>query len=364
MRVLAGPSRYIQGKDALFEHAKELLSLGHQPLLLCDSRVFDLVGERFIAYLTRYGMRVTDRRCDGIVSENAITHLLAEISEQRVDMIIGLGGGETMDRAKVLADILALPLVAAPTLASTGAPTSPLSVIYTDEGAIENYRHYGRSADLVLVDSAVIAQAPRQLLASGIANALASQMDGHLAQQPDGSVGLGTSPSLATLALGRQCQQTLFTDGRAAMQACEQQRVTPALDNIIEANILLSGLSGGSVAFTLALAIGSGLTALAGDRCHLTHGEKIAYGTLVELQLENRPLGELNRYICLYQAIEMPTTLAEFHLETAHYDDLLRVGQQAILTAETIHHLSMDVTAAAIAQAILAVDQHVRSLDQ
>ena len=47
MRNFASPSRYIQGENALFENAKTILELGSHPVLLCDSVVYDIVGQHF-----------------------------------------------------------------------------------------------------------------------------------------------------------------------------------------------------------------------------------------------------------------------------------------------------------------------------
>ena len=91
------------------------------------------------------------------------------------------------------------------------------------------------------------------------------------------------------------------------------------------------------------------LQPLLGDIHHLTHGEKVAYGTLVQLFLENRPKEELNKYIRFYQQIGMPTTLKEMHLENASYEDLLKVGQQATIEGETIHQMPFEVKASDIA---------------
>lgn len=109
-------------------------------------------------------------------------------------------------------------------------------------------------------------------------------------------------------------------------------------------------------------AIHNGFTALTGDIHHLTHGEKVAYGTLVQLFLENRPKEVLDKYIRFYQQIGMPTTLKEMHLENASYEDLLKVGQQATIEGETIHQMPFEVKASDIAQAIVAVDAYVHGL--
>lgn len=364
MKLFASPSRYIQGENALFENARYMLELGSRPLLLCDTLVLELVGERFISYLTCYGMRVFHTAFKGEASENEIKRVVALAEEHQADMIIGLGGGKTIDSAKAIADILELPVTIAPTIASTDAPTSALSVIYTDEGAFEKYIFYAKNPDLVLVDSTVIAAAPKRLLASGIADGLATWVEARAVQRANGTTMLGKGQSLAAIAIAKQCEQTLFADGLEAIKSCEQQVVTPALENVIEANTLLSGLGFESAGLAAAHAIHNGFTALTGDIHHLTHGEKVAYGTLVQLFLEECPPEELNRYIQFYQALGMPTTLAELHLENAHYDDLLRVGQQATVEGETIYQMPFAISAEDIAQAILVVDRYVKNLDQ
>ncbi|MGT2846969.1 glycerol dehydrogenase [Streptococcus massiliensis] len=362
MKYFASPSRYVQGENALFENAKPLLKLGNHPLLLCDDLVYELVGERFEEYLIRYGFQVHHVAFNGEASEKEITRVVALAEEKKNDMIIGLGGGKTIDSAKAIADMLKVPVVIAPTIASTDAPTSALSVIYTEDGAFEKYIFYSRNPDLVLVDSAVIAKAPKRLLASGIADALATWVEARAVKEAHGQNMLGAKQTLAGLAIAQKCEETLFADGLQAMAACEVQVVTPALDNIIEANTLLSGVGFESGGLAAAHAIHNGFTALTGDIHHLTHGEKVAYGTLVQLFLENRPKEELDKYIRFYQKIQMPTTLAELHLENASYQDLLKVGKQATIEGETIHQMPFKVTATDIANAILAVDAYVKTL--
>ncbi|HEO0644289.1 TPA: glycerol dehydrogenase [Streptococcus agalactiae] len=313
MKVFASPSRYIQGKDALFQSIEHIKSLGQTPLILCDDVVYNIVGERFLSYLQDDLLphRVS---FNGEASDNEINRVVAVAKEKNSDLIIGLGGGKTIDSAKAIADKVNLPVVIAPTVASTDAPTSALSVIYTDEGAFEKYIFYSKNPDLVLVDTQVIAQA---------------------------------------------CERTLFNDSLQALAACDAKVVTKALENVIEANTLLSGLGFESAGLAAAHAIHNGFTALSGDIHHLTHGEKVAYGTLTQLFLENRPKEEIDRYINLYQAIGMPTTLAELHLGDATYEELLKVGQQATIEGETIHEMPFKISAEDVAAALLTVDRYV-----
>lgn len=56
-------------------------------------------------------------------------------------------------------------------------------------------------------------------------------------------------------------------------------KLSPALENIIEANTLLSGLGFESAGLAADPCYSQWFTALSGDIHHLTHGEKVAYGT-------------------------------------------------------------------------------------
>lgn len=362
MKIFASPSRYIQGENALFENAKQILKLGSHPVLLCDDVVYQIVGKEFQSYLTRYGFHVLHINFNGEASNNEINRVVVLAENEGADLLIGLGGGKTIDSAKAIADLLEVPVVIAPTIASTDAPISALSVIYTEEGAFEKYIFYSKNPDLVLVDSKIIAQAPRRLLASGIADGLATWVEARAVMQSNGLTMLGQKQSLAGIAIAQKCEATLFADGLLALAACDAKVVTPALENVIEANTLLSGVGFESGGLAAAHAIHNGFTALTGDIHHLTHGEKVAYGTLTQLVLENRPKEELEKYIHFYQKIGMPTTLTEMHLENTTYDDLLKVGKQATIAGETIHQMPFEISASDVAQALLAVDQYVRNL--
>lgn len=347
MRIFASPSRYIQGENALFENAKSILDLGNYPILLCDQLVYDIVGKRFEDYLHRYGFHIVLALFNGEASDNEINRVVALAEKENCDSIIGLGGGKTIDSAKAIADLIEKPVIIAPTIASTDAPVSALSVIYTDEGA--------------LVDTKVISQAPKRLLASGIADGLATWVEARAVMQANGKTMLGQQQTLAGVAIAKKCEETLFADGLQAMAACEAKVVTPALENIVEANTLLSGLGFESGGLAAAHAIHNGFTALTGDIHHLTHGEKVAYGTLVQLLLENRPKEELDKYIEFYKKIGMPTTLKEMHLDQVGYDDLIKVGKQATMEGETIHQMPFKISPSDVAQAIIAVDAYVNS---
>ena len=71
------------------------------------------------------------------------------------------------DTAKAVAYYAETPVFICPTIASTDAPCSALSVIYTDEGEFDRYLLLPNNPNMVIVDTKIVAGAPARLLAAG-----------------------------------------------------------------------------------------------------------------------------------------------------------------------------------------------------
>src|SRR5699024_8765151 len=126
-----------------------------------------------------------------------------------------------------------------PTTASTDAPTSALSVVYSDEGVFEGYRFYKKNPDLVVVDTKVIAGAPDRFMSSGIADALATWVEARSVIKAEGNTMAGGTTTIAGQAIAEKCEQILFEYGHLAYESVKAKAVTPALESVVEANTLL-----------------------------------------------------------------------------------------------------------------------------
>lgn len=353
------PSSYIQGKGVLFESDKYLKNFGTKPLLLAGETVYKIVGKRFEQYLQESGYDVTRVQFNGESSTNEVNRVTEIGKENNVTVVYGLGGGKTVDTAKAIADNLHLPVVIMPTLASNDAPCSRLSVIYTDDGGFDHYRFYNQNPNLVLVDTQVIANGPVRMLISGIADALATNVEAQAVAQAYSDTMLGEKQNLVGNAIAQKCEETLFNYSHLAVADAEAHVVTPAFSNIVEANTLMSGLGFESGGLSGAHAIHDGLTIL--EETHdLTHGEKVAYGTLTQLMLEGADKERYNKYFQFILSLGLPTTLADLHLENVTDEELLSAGKAACSEQDTMDRLPFKVTPDDVAQALRAVDAYTK----
>jgi glycerol dehydrogenase len=165
----------------------------------------------------------------------------------------------------------------------------------------------------------------------------------------------GGGSTASALALAELCYRTLLADGAAALHAVSTQSVTPALERLVEANTLLSGLGFESSGLAAAHAVHNGLTA-AHETHDYFHGEKVAFGLLVQLVLEGAPRATVAEVLGFSSEVGLPITLAGIGLHELPRDRLDPIARRATAPGETIHNEPIEVTPEMVADAILAAD--------
>ncbi|KAI0810781.1 glycerol dehydrogenase [Irpex lacteus] len=340
-RIFQSPSKYIQGPNAIKNAAQYLSGLGKAPLLTCDDLVYNIAGKSLIETLTAASFKVTHAQFNGEASTVEINRLASLGKQNASDFIIALGGGKVIDSAKNVADILGLPVAVLPTTASTDAPCSALSVIYTESSEFERYSFYDKNPTLVLVDTSVIVNAPARFLAAGIGDAVATNVEAKLARH---SPNFGKLlPTELSEAIGAKCEEILFKYGKLAYEANKAKAVTPAFEAVVEANTLLSGLGFESGGLAAAHAIHNGFTAI--HAMHgLMHGEKVAFGTIAQLLLANAPATELDRYLSLLLSVDLPVTFSQLGIPDVTDDELRAVARLSCQEGETIWNVETAVS--------------------
>src|SRR5690625_746415 len=240
--LFGSPSRYVQAKDLIDRTGDYLEPFGKKVLVLADEDVYDICGDEIIEQLQDDDYEITKVTFNGECSFKEIERIVEIGEEEDVDAVLGVGTGKALDTTKAVADELGAYMLSFATLASSDAPTSGLSVIYTEDGEVETYQFYDKNPDLVLVDTRVISEGPPKMLASGIADALATFVEARAARQAGGEDLIGGQATIAGYAIAEKCGEILFEQGLQAYAANKEGLVTPALEAIIEVNTLLSGL--------------------------------------------------------------------------------------------------------------------------
>lgn len=354
-KIIIAPSKYVQGKGELARINEHTKNMGKSFFIIASpngiKRIKSVVEESF----KNEAVTLTFEAFNGECSKNEIERLRKIVTAKGCDVVVGLGGGKIFDTAKAVAYYEQLPVVVVPTIAATDAPCSALSVVYTDEGVFSEYLVLPKNPELVLLDTEIISKAPARLLVSGIGDALATYFEARACVKSNALNMPGGHITKAGLALAKLCYDTLQEDGLKAKLAVENKVCTEAVENIIEANTYLSGVGFESGGLAAAHAIHNGFTEI--EQCHhLYHGEKVAFGTIVQLVLENSPIEELEEVIGLCVSLGLPVTLGEMGITEIKEEELKKAAKASCAEGETIHNMPFKVTEDDVYAAILAAD--------
>ncbi|MFJ2977073.1 glycerol dehydrogenase [Kluyvera sp. NPDC087067] len=356
-RIIQSPGKYIQGADVITRLGDYLKPMANSWLVVGDKFVLGFAEETLRKSLTEAGLSVEIAPFGGECSQNEVNRLQDVANSAKCSAILGIGGGKTLDTAKALAHFMNLPVAIVPTIASTDAPCSALSVLYTDEGEFDRYLMLPHNPNMVIVDTKIVAGAPARLLAAGIGDALATWFEARACSRSGATTMAGGQCTQAALALAELCYNTLIEEGEKAMLAAEQHVVTPALERVIEANTYLSGVGFESGGLAAAHAIHNGMTAIP-DAHHFYHGEKVAFGTLTQLVLENASVDEIETVAALCHSVGLPITLAQLDIKENIPEKMRLVAEAACAEGETIHNMPSGADPDRVYAALLVADQY------
>ena len=357
-RVFISPSKYVQGAGELDRLGEYTKVYGKKALVIISAGGKKRFGERAEASLAAAGVECAFDEFNGECSQAEIDRLVEVLKGTGSDVVLGVGGGKIFDTAKAVAAAVDVPVVVVPTIAATDAPCSALSVIYTDEGQFKEYQFFKQNPNLVLMDTEVIAKSPVRLTVSGMGDALATYFEARACKRSDAGTCAGGKVTSAAMALARLCYETLMSDGVKAKLALEAGACTESVEKVIEANTLLSGLGFESAGLAGAHAIHNGMTAMPETHAFY-HGEKVAFGTLTQLVLENAD--ELYEVLDFCVEVGLPVTFAQLGVADASYERVLEVARLACADNDTLHNMPFEVTPEKVANAMLAADAYGRA---
>ncbi|MEE1495066.1 MAG: iron-containing alcohol dehydrogenase [Anaerostipes hadrus] len=213
----------------------------------------------------------------------------------------------------------------------------------------------------VTYHSSVIPIIMVRFLMAGIGDALATYYEAAASVQSDAVTMAGGHATKAAITLAKLCRDTLLEDGLKAKAAAESGVSTKALENIVEANTYLSGIGFESSGLAAAHAIHNGLTVL--NETHaLLHGEKVAFGLICQLVLENTDQEELEKIIVFCKKCGLPTTFEELGIAEVSDERLLEAAALSCAEDDTMGNMPFEVSAQDVFAAMKTADRFSRDL--
>lgn len=342
--LLIAPKQVLKGETALKQAGSAIARLGTRPLVVGGNHTLNLIEDYLQPIVSQYQLSVSSASYSPDCAESSLSRLKTAVNSHQADLIIGVGGGKALDTAKLLAEQCQLPIITIPTSAATCAAWTALSNIYSEQGAFQYDVPLTACPELLILDYSIIQTAPQRTLVAGIGDAIAKWYEA--------SVSSGDSKATLTIAAVQQAR---------VLRDLLFQKSTNAIHNpgsedwreVVDATVLLAGVIGGlggaNCRTVAAHAVHNGITHL--TQAHdILHGEKVAYGILVQLRLEemiaNNQLATTSRQQLLkfYTEIGLPKTLEDLGLSHTTLEQLRQVATITCQPNSDIHRLPFPVS--------------------
>ncbi|WP_156291641.1 iron-containing alcohol dehydrogenase family protein [Oceanobacillus salinisoli] len=357
--IHGAPSEYVLQEGILQQLEVKLLDRGFSKILVVHGKKSWEAAQSYWPTLSE--IESVEYSYNGECSLSEIEKVSKVIMEEVVDAVIGVGGGKILDLVKSSCHQTHTPFVLIPTLASNCSPWTPISVIYDDTGAFVRFDLYPKSASLVLIEPQILLHVPLNMLIAGIGDTLAKwyEADVQIGAMKQKQAALEISHYTAKL-----CKDYLLNHSERAIEAARTGILNEDFIKVAETIIMIGGMVGGfgdhygRVAG--AHANHNGLTVLE-ETHYALHGEKVAYGILVQLVLEDK-WKEIDKILPFYQKINLPSSLKNLGVETLDEEKLMQAAEKAVVPEETIHILPGEISEESVVQAMLKLEEKIRLL--
>ena len=355
VKIMIAPNRYIQGPGIIKEVAKYVVHLGSNYFFIGGPTALSIIRDTVSMSLDAKSLKYHFENFTGECTRASASGLSDKAKKCSAQVVVGVGGGRAIDTAKAVSHELDSALVIIPTVASNDAPCSALSVQYKENHMLDRFLILKRNPDVVLVDSKIIAESPTRYFVAGMGDALATWFEAFTCTKSSAKNLPGGMATIAALNLAKLCYDTLMKYGISAKLAVDQNAVTPAVEMVIEANILLSGLGFESAGLAAAHGIHEGVHALEGTEGAL-HGELVAFGTIAQLVMENYSKEEIDRVIDFCNTVGLPVTLRQLGVSDISNKHLIKAANVSCMEGLTTHHSYFEINPEMILGAIIGAN--------
>ncbi len=270
-----------------------------QPLIVTGKKTYEIAGKRALTLLSDEGYHV-DATFVSSADMGTVERVQKETVVRGSDVVVGVGGGRTIDVAKLSAFKSNLSFMSVPTTASHDGIASSLASI---KGLARPYSMKATVPIAVLADSRIIAESPYRFTASGCGDVISkavSVRDWRLAHDVNGEYYGEYAGSLALMG------SSLIMSNAQLIQKREEEGYRTLLEALVSCGVAMSiagssrPCSGSEHLFSHALDMITPNSAL--------HGEQCGVGTIMMARLHGLDWHEIRESLMVIGA---PTTARE-----------------------------------------------------
>lgn len=290
---------------------KEELEKYTNILIVTGEKSFNSIKTKLLFSLEKVQHKIINY--GGECSYSNVERILKTFKDEKFNLVLGVGGGKSLDTAKLIAYKLNLPVIALPTIASTCAATSSLSVVYNDNGSFLEIAEFPAPAVKVFIDLETIKKAPTKYIWAGIGDTLAKFYEVDLKYRYSLKNNIDINyPSRWAKESSVLCRELILKYGEHSFYS---KKIDEAFKKVVLAIIVNTGMVSnlvdeelnGAIAHSVCYGLGN-IPSI--EKNHL-HGEMVAFGILVQLLLEKN-IEEYHTLVDFYKKLNFPMKLTKF----------------------------------------------------
>ncbi|EKQ58118.1 MULTISPECIES: iron-containing alcohol dehydrogenase family protein [unclassified Clostridium] len=360
MSLVQTPYEYVNEPNVISKSGNYVRKLGNNALIIGGKTALSITQSQITESFEENNIHFSIKEFSGYPTKKIISEYKEYGKENKINVIVGIGGGRVLDTTKAVGNELGIPVVAIPTIAATCASWAAVSIIYDEEGNQVDFYQSKQSANLILADTKILSEAPDRYLKAGIIDTLAKWYETEPNLKNNDSLQLKLQIETAKLGF-----DTLVEKSTKYFDSENRKDNLNDFKQIVDSIIMLAGLVGSikSEEFYGGIAhpFYNSSTKIPETRTKL-HGEKVAFGILSQLVLEEKPQEEIIKAYNLFIKFDAPTTLKEIGIVDQVEEKVNLIAEDVLNNSSFYKGVSYKLTSDIIKNAILKADSIGREI--
>ena len=289
-------------KKSIEKYNKILIVTGEKSFVAVKENLLNALADKYFE-IKKYQGECTYEHADEIYKSSL---------ENNFDLVLGAGGGKAIDTAKIVAGKMKKDIFIVPTIASTCAGTSALSVVYNSDSTLKEFCFYDAPPKKIFIDLETIKNSPSKYIWAGMGDTLAKFYEVRIKHEYMISKNLPVNfPSAMGVKLSSLCRDLILENREKAFY---EKNITEEFKKIVLAVLVNTGMVSNLVDEFLNGAVAHsvfyGLTVLPRIEKEHLHGEVVSFGILVQLVMEGKQ-EEYKELLSFYKKMKFPAKLSD-----------------------------------------------------